>query len=669
MKKRSSFLAFLLIFMLILAACGGDDKDDKKDSPTATVAVQNTEAVATATDEVEATVEATTEPTEEATIEASPEVTEEATAATTEEATSEATEEAEGIDAEATIEATEESTPEATEEVTTEATEETTPEATEEATAEATEETTPEATEEATAEATEETTPEATVEAVITPAPEATSTSSADLKTLTIGTTDQVSQLDPADAYSFHDWEILRNVSDGLLAYVPGTTDIEPRLAVDLPTVSEDGLTYTFKLRSGVKFPDGTELSAQIVVDWINRSLTLQGSPFGLISMIQSVAVGAEDEVVFTLSAPFDLFPLTVASQPQLMPFAADNYPVDAINNQPATIQGVGPYQVVDYVIGERTILEVNPNYYGPKPAYDRVIFVYFQDAVQLTLAVENGDIDMAWRSVTATDVNRLAQISNLSVLTIPGRIHYLLFNHESEIGGNANVRTAIAKLIDRDEIIDRALSGLADPIYSMVPPGFTGATESYLEQYGFRDVEGAKSDLEAAGYTADSKLVLDLWYPPERYGTEMIDVVTILEQQIEESGLVEVNLQSVEWTTYVEAATSGDYPFYVLGWFFDYPDADNYLHPFASCEGSAGLGINYCSEAMESLFTAERSSVGTPEREDALKELQDFYAAEVVSIPLWVSPTHMVYDNTSVTGVILGPPTILEYRLLQPVE
>lgn len=489
-----------------------------------------------------------------------------------------------------------------------------------------------------------------------------------DVTRVVIGTTDDISELDPANAYSFHDWEILRNVSDGLLAYVPGSTDIEPRLAVDFPTVSEDGLTYTFELREGVLFADGTELTADIMVEWINRSLTLQGDPYTLISIIDSVEADG-NQIIFTLSERFDLFPVTVASQPQLFPFQAGDFPSDDFDNQPDMIRGVGPYMLVDYTVGETARFEVNPNYYGDAPAYDEVVFVYYEDDAQLTLAIETGEIDMAWRGATETEVPRLGEMENLDVITVPGRIQYFLFNHATEIGGNPLIRSAIAKAIDRDEIIDRALNGLADPIYSMVPPGFAGAAESFLDIYGFSDVEGAIADLEAAGYSEDAPLELDLWYPPERYGGTVADAMAVIEQQLEATGLIDVTLQSAEWSTYVVAATGGEYPFYFLGWFFDYPDADNYIQPFASCDGSPGLGVNYCNDTMEELISNQRALVGTADREDALFAMQDFFAEEIIGIPLWVGQDHMIYNSDRVTNVIVGAPLVLEYRLLQPVE
>ncbi|GIK65235.1 MAG: peptide ABC transporter substrate-binding protein [Chloroflexota bacterium] len=490
-----------------------------------------------------------------------------------------------------------------------------------------------------------------------------------DVKRLVIGTTDDISSLDPAEAYSFHDWEILRNVSEGLLAYIPGSTECEPRLALDFPVRSEDGLTYTFTLRDDAMFPDGTVLTPEIYAEWATRSLTLQGSPYGLISTIEKVEAGENNTIVFTLKEVFDLLPVVLCSQPQLYPYQAGDLPMDAFNNTPPALHGVGAYQLVSYTIGENATFQVNPNYYGEAPAFEEVVFTYYEDDAQLTLAIENGDIDMAWRSPTPTEIPRLADTEELEVITVPGRINYLSFNVQLEPVNNPLVRSAFAKAIDRDEIIDRAVGGLATPIYSMVPPGFVGATESYLDLYDVRDLEGAIADLTEAGYTADNKLEIELWFPPERYGGWSTDAMSIVEQQIEETGLVEITLQSQEWTSYRPAATSGEYPFFFLGWFFDYPDADNYLHPFVSCAGSPGLGINYCDEEMERLIAESRATVGTDGREEALANLQDYYAEQAPTIPLLVGQDYMIWNVTRVTNVIVGAPLNLEYRLLQPVE
>lgn len=116
-----------------------------------------------------------------------------------------------------------------------------------------------------------------------------------------------------------------------------------------------------------------------------------------------------------------------------------------------------------------------------------------------------------------------------------------------------------------------------------------------------------------------------------------------VLTEQFEATGVITVSVESAEWSTYIPAATGGEYPVFFLGWFFDYPDSDNYIHPFASCDGSPGLGVNYCSEEMDSLINAERAQVTDPEtRTGTFAEIQTLYATDVPTIPLFSVDNYM---------------------------
>ncbi|MCA9971894.1 MAG: hypothetical protein KC425_16840, partial [Anaerolineales bacterium] len=127
----------------------------------------------------------------------------------------------------------------------------------------------------------------------------------AELRTVIIGTTDQISSLDFADAYAIHDWELFRNVNRGLMGFEPGTANIVPEVAAGPPEISDDGLTYTFTLSDGWLYPDGSELVAGDFVRSINRALTLEGDVSGLVvHFIESVEAPDDDTVVFNLDNP-----------------------------------------------------------------------------------------------------------------------------------------------------------------------------------------------------------------------------------------------------------------------------------------------------------------------------------------------------------------------------
>ncbi|NDJ52743.1 MAG: hypothetical protein GYB68_06620, partial [Chloroflexi bacterium] len=306
--------------------------------------------------------------------------------------------------------------------------------------------------------------------------------------TVVIGMTDTISSLDNADAYAFHDWELMRNVNVSLMGFAPGTLDVVPVLAEDFPEVSEDGLVYTFTIAQGWLYPDGTEATAEDVARSINRTLALQGDVASTLvgKYIESAVATDTYTLEITLLAPRGDFLLLATTTPYA-PAAADLFPEDELNQFPETVYGVGPYQITSYVQGEQTVLERNENYkegFGEN-APERVIFQYFEDATAMALALENAEIDIAWRILGVPESARLGNEEGFTLVNPgSGGIRYLVFNHDDEQFSDVRLRQALAYLVDRDEMIDRVLQGSVDPIYSQIPPGFVGANEAFLDRY-----------------------------------------------------------------------------------------------------------------------------------------------------------------------------------------
>lgn len=494
-----------------------------------------------------------------------------------------------------------------------------------------------------------------------------------ELRTVIVGTTDQISSLDFADAYAIHDWELFRNVNRGLMGFEPGTANVVPEVATDMPEVSEDGLTYTFTIESGWMYPDGTELVAGDFVRSINRALTLEGDVSGLVvPYIESVEAPDDQTVVFTLDNPRGDF-VQIITGAAFMPVPENAYPDDELNKFPETLYGVGPWQLVEYNVEEQAVLERNPNYKEgfPENAPERVIIRYFTDATAMALAIENGEIDVAWRVLGPPEVQRLEEVEGLTVYNSGGGgIRYLVPNHAMEPFTDQNVRQALAYLLDRDEIVDRVMQGTVDPLYSQVPPGFVGANEAFLDVYGSgADVDAAEALLRDSGYSEDNPLQFDLWYPPEHYGTHAAQIFQVLEEQFEATPLVQVELQVQEWSTYVGALTGGEYPIGYLGWFFDYPDTSNYLDPFAQSEAAQFIGTNYASEEMDTLLQQGAELSDEAERAAVYEEAQLLYAEDVVTIPITLEPEHAIYLNDKINNVIIGPALFFQYELIDMVN
>lgn len=261
---------------------------------------------------------------------------------------------------------------------------------------------------------------------------------SGSMDTIIIGTTDEVNSLDADDAYSTHDWEILKNTGVPLLKYLPGTAELTPAAAADFPEVSDDGLTYTYTIREDILFADGTPVTAQTFVDSWDRLNTLEGQVSGLMQLyIESVTALDDYTVVYQLKAPFGFMPALSATAP-LIPVNPATFPPDEIVQYPDVLDGVGPYRMVSYVPGEQMVLEANPNYFGAdKPLIPNVIIRYFADPTTMSNAVETGEIDIAWRTLGPVEAVRLMSVEGLNVETIPApALRYLVFNHEFMVDG-----------------------------------------------------------------------------------------------------------------------------------------------------------------------------------------------------------------------------------------
>jgi peptide/nickel transport system substrate-binding protein len=489
--------------------------------------------------------------------------------------------------------------------------------------------------------------------------------------TIIIGTTDTIASLDPADAYATRDWELIKNISDGLLRWKPGTTELEPGLATDMGTISADGLTYTFTLKDGIKFGDGTALDATMYAAQLNRLLTIGPScPNDVadalaIPYVESITAPDAKTMVFKLKSTIAYFPQLLATAPYV-PSDPKTFPLgECVLFPEAPIYGVGPWYISQYTQKEQIVLEPNPYYTGDfKPQVDQIIVKDYADPQTMALAVQNGEIDVAWRFFSPEQITSLKGISGLTVGTVAGgSIRYLIVNHTMAPMDDPNVAKAVASAIDRNEIADTVYGGNVSPLYSQNPPGFLGATEAFDTMYSSPNIDEAKKYLEASGYSATNPLKLEMWYPPEHYGASTAAWMEVIKKQVEATGEVQVTLQAQEWSTYVTALTGGQsYAVGVLGWFFDYPDSSNYLDPFVYNKGMGtnvspskegtdyGEPINEKAAQLVSLLNQADTETDQAKRADLYQQAQEIYADLVVTIPLFFIAEHITY-RSNITG------------------
>jgi peptide/nickel transport system substrate-binding protein len=330
-----------------------------------------------------------------------------------------------------------------------------------------------------------------------------------------LGTTDTVTALDPAGSYDLGSSTLEYNLYQTLVTVPPNSTQIEGDAAKSCTYNNPKTLTCT--LNPGEKFSNGDPLTSSDVKYSFERAIKIQDANGAAIYLLGSITTTAKDgtvtlnkgaietpddqTVVFHLDHPDTTFQYVLTYPGAAAIVDEDVFPADKKLPDDQII-GSGPYELSQYKAGEQAVLELNPNYSGPNQGKTGQVFVkYYTEPSALKLAVQNGEIDVAWRSLAPTDVAALKKDSNVTVATGKGsEIRYWVWNVGSGVGKQLAVRQAAAQVIDREAIAKDAYDNTVDPLYSIVPPGYGGQKDSFKEAYGAPNPGKAKQILQAAG-------------------------------------------------------------------------------------------------------------------------------------------------------------------------
>lgn len=504
--------------------------------------------------------------------------------------------------------------------------------------------------------------------------------------TLIMGTTDSVEvRLDTASAYDFFGWEIIQSLSSGLVEYRAGATgsidDIVPSLATNW-TVSQDGLQWVFGLRHGVYYDDNvTEFNATDVKYTFDRGMSIADpdGPFvgiGYGDIIDNVTVIDQYTVAFNLKVPFAAFLSLMACPASFMvdpAYAPMNSVINYTDGNPRAshAMGLGPYTLLNWTrVGGKDYemeLKANPNYWNVSGGYPKtanIIIKFYADSAGLALAIQSGDVDIAFRQLSATDINSMETNSNLKVWQGTGAfIQYLVFQTSRAPFNNTIVRQAVGAAINRTTISQTVFLGQAQNLYSIIPVGMFGHTDAF-QSLGDPNYTSTVDLLNQAGYNTTHKLVVNLWYETSGHYPQSAQQAQVLEQSLQASGVITVNLNGVDWATYRGNRRAGSMDAFIMGWYPDYIDPDDYIFPFLDSSGSSWLNDQYNSTQMDQLIAWARGNTSSTVRSSLYSQIQNLMVTDCPMVPLYQGSAFAV-TNTKVQGVYLDITQNWRYWLL----
>lgn len=497
-----------------------------------------------------------------------------------------------------------------------------------------------------------------------------TATASGDGSNITVGTTQKPRTLDPADAYELRSIAIIRNLSDRLYTYDPGSTELKPQLATALPKLSADGLTYTIPVRQGVVFHDGTPFNAAAMAFSLQRFIQNKGKPaFLLAERVDTVTATGAYELTIKLKKPFAAFPSMLAF-PGTCAISPKAYKIAANQFEANTFVGTGPYVLKEYGT-DRVKLAVFDRYWGKKPLNRGVnLQIFNNNAANLFNSFRTGAVDVAYQAMEPDQVKSLeegAKAGKWQSIGIDGSVtSYLILNVLQKPLDNPLVRQAMAALIDRPTINDRVLYGQGKPLYSIVPSTFKVSQPVFQTAFGDGNVAKAKQLLTQAGFSPQKPARIQIWYPSGSSARRLTAGFLRAYAKQKLGGMLELEPNTIESASFFKYASKNIYPSTLQDWYPDFLDPDNFVQPFLECPkgttaqgckegGTQSQGSFYYSERMNQLITAQGKESDPTKRAKVYADIQSQLIQDVPLIPLWQTKDY-VFARKGMSGVAIDP-------------
>ena len=514
------------------------------------------------------------------------------------------------------------------------------------------------------------------------------SDSSSDSSRLRLASGDPVT-MDPHLAGDALSAEYIVEVFGGLLTILPPSDDVAtdlaivPDLAEDFPTISPDGLTYTFRLRSDAVFHSGRRVTADDVKWSLERAASplpigatqpsstalaylgdivgVRESFFGIADDVEGIAVIDERTIQFTLTEPLPAG-LFLAKLTYPTAFVVDQQQIEANpRNWTRKPNGTGPYKLREWRLGERIVLEANERYHLGAPLVGQVLYE-LAGGSSLT-RFENGELDVA--GIGLADISRArdpnSDLNPLYQFFPQFTISYIAFNTAVPPFDDPNVRRALALSIDRAKVAEVTFSNMLLPATGILPPQLPGFTRDD-KTFPF-DPEAARAALAASSYGGPDDLPPIVLTEVGGGAEARTDTQAFLEQWRNELGIA-VEIRQTDFATFLADQDAGRLQMFNAGWIMDYPDAEDILGLKFHSESSLN-DVGYSNPEVDLLLDEARIERDPQRRLELYQQAELLIVDDVAWIPLYFQLSHVVI-NPDIEGWFEPPMVIPRLRFIR---
>ncbi|MGN6485540.1 MAG: ABC transporter substrate-binding protein [Thermomicrobiales bacterium] len=443
--------------------------------------------------------------------------------------------------------------------------------------------------------------------------------------TLKVGLQADPAELDPHKTQLTAAWHVIEHIYDGLVSVSPSLTPV-PALAESWE-ISADGITYTFKLRSGVKFHNGREMTADDVKYSLERivdpaTASPAASDFEVIATVESA--DAQTSVITLKTADASFMSKLMGNAAKIVPQEEVEKNGDLMN----TAVGTGPFKFVEYIPNSSFKVEKNADFWiAGLPYLDGIEFTIAPEATSRTAALVSNTVDF----IEYAPVQDMETFKGDSTIAVTGdantNIRYMAINVSREPYDKIEVRQAIAKVVDRGPIIDASIFGFGTPMETIFPESFWAGQK---QDIAAPDIEGAKALLEQAGVSG-LKPVITSW---AQYAF-LSNAAVVIQEQLKAIGIeAELNLQ--ENATYLADYFGGNFDLSVTGT-SGYIDPNDVLYQNFKT-GADNNGIKYSNAEVDSLLDQGLAETDQAKRAEIYNQVQAILLEDLPWVNLFIA-------------------------------